>query len=111
MASTKNSDLHETVTGLRLEDERQTAQPLRTDDARTLLFMCLDVKRNLFAPAADAMRWRSPNRAGKLVRLTYTCPVDTAELIALAQYWAYRAGGYVLLNLVDDPAWLALIFC
>lgn len=41
----------------------------------------------------------------------YTSTVDTAALISLAQYWAYRAGGYALLNLVDDPAWLALIFC
>ncbi len=23
----------------------------------------------------------------------------------------YRVGGYVLLNFVDDPAWLALMFC
>lgn len=30
---------------------------------------------------------------------------------ATAQYWAYRAGGFLLLNVLDDPAWLALIFC
>jgi len=41
----------------------------------------------------------------------YTPKVNTVALIALAQYWTYRAGGYALLNLVDDPAWLALIFC
>lgn len=23
----------------------------------------------------------------------------------------YRLGGYVLLHLLDDPAWLALMFC
>lgn len=28
-----------------------------------------------------------------------------------AQYWAYRFGGYVLTNVMDDPAWLALMFC
>lgn len=26
-------------------------------------------------------------------------------------YWFYRVGGYVLLNLLDEPAWLALMFC
>jgi hypothetical protein len=25
--------------------------------------------------------------------------------------WFYRAGSYLLINFVDDPAWLALIFC
>ncbi|GAB3493252.1 hypothetical protein GCM10027399_12880 [Curvibacter fontanus] len=25
--------------------------------------------------------------------------------------WFYRVGGYVLLNVLDEPAWLALIFC
>ena len=28
--------------------------------------------------------------------------------------WAlrfYQVGGYVLLNLIDEPAWLALMFC
>jgi len=28
-----------------------------------------------------------------------------------AEYWAYRVGGFVVLNVLDDPAWLALIFC
>jgi hypothetical protein len=41
----------------------------------------------------------------------YTAEVNTVSLISVAQYWAYRAGAYVLLNLIDDPAWLALIFC
>ena len=26
-------------------------------------------------------------------------------------YWCYRIGGYVLLHLLDEPAWLALLFC
>jgi hypothetical protein len=26
-------------------------------------------------------------------------------------FWFYRVGAYVLLNLLDEPAWLALIFC
>ena len=25
--------------------------------------------------------------------------------------WAYRLGAYFVLNLLDDPAWLALMFC
>ena len=27
------------------------------------------------------------------------------------QEWVYRAGGFVVLNVLDDPAWLALMFC
>jgi hypothetical protein len=37
--------------------------------------------------------------------------VLTPELIVLAQYWAYRVGGYIVLNVLDDPAWLALMVC
>jgi len=25
--------------------------------------------------------------------------------------WFYRVGGYLVLNVLDDPAWLALMFC
>jgi hypothetical protein len=25
--------------------------------------------------------------------------------------WAYRVGAFVVLNVLDDPAWLALMFC
>ena len=27
------------------------------------------------------------------------------------QYWAYRSATYVQLNVLEDPAWLALVFC
>jgi hypothetical protein len=37
--------------------------------------------------------------------------VPLTDVLTLAEYWSYRFGGYVLLNLLDDPAWLALIFC
>ncbi|MBK6009285.1 hypothetical protein JJB11_24565 [Ramlibacter ginsenosidimutans] len=37
--------------------------------------------------------------------------VFTAEFIARAEFWAYRVGVFVILNVLDDPAWLALIFC
>ncbi len=26
-------------------------------------------------------------------------------------FWFHRVGGYVLLHLLDEPAWLALLFC
>lgn len=27
------------------------------------------------------------------------------------EFWCYRVGGFILLNVIDDPAWLALMFC
>ena len=33
------------------------------------------------------------------------------QLMAQAVYFAYRLGGYALLNLVEDPALLAVLFC
>lgn len=37
--------------------------------------------------------------------------MDTAEFLAHAQIWLYRLGGFVVLNVLDDPAWLAFMFC
>jgi hypothetical protein len=37
--------------------------------------------------------------------------VAESNLIELAEYWTYRLGAFVVLNILDDPAWLALIFC
>jgi len=31
--------------------------------------------------------------------------------IGRLQFWFYRIGGYLLLNVIDEPAWLALMFC
>ena len=31
--------------------------------------------------------------------------------LALAQGWSYRFGVYGAIHLLDDPAWLALMFC
>jgi hypothetical protein len=28
-----------------------------------------------------------------------------------AQYWVYRVGSFALNHVLDDPAWLALMFC
>jgi hypothetical protein len=33
------------------------------------------------------------------------------DLFFTAQYWMYRTGSYLLTNVMDDPAWLALAFC
>ena len=27
------------------------------------------------------------------------------------EFWCYRVGAYLVLNVVEDPAWLALAFC
>jgi len=37
--------------------------------------------------------------------------VSFDELMFSAKLWAYQIGSYAILNLLDDPAWLALIFC
>ena len=33
------------------------------------------------------------------------------EALRLGEFWFYRVGGFVLLIVLDDPAWLALMFC
>ena len=33
------------------------------------------------------------------------------DWIIAAQYWTYRVGGFVTLYVLDEPAWLALMFC
>jgi hypothetical protein len=33
------------------------------------------------------------------------------DFLPTAEYWLYRTGSYLLTNVMDDPAWLALIFC
>lgn len=33
------------------------------------------------------------------------------RLFSSAQLWFYQLGSYAILNLLDDPAWLALMFC
>jgi hypothetical protein len=37
--------------------------------------------------------------------------VTKAELFERIETWTYRIGVFVLLNVLDDPAWLAMIFC
>ena len=38
-------------------------------------------------------------------------PRTWSEKSLVAQFWTYRLAAYLLLNVVDDPAWLALVFC
>ena len=47
-----------------------------------------------------------PIRAGARARMG-----PWTDAIATAQVWAYRLGGFIVLNVLDDPAWLALMFC
>jgi len=35
----------------------------------------------------------------------------TPDPLVSIQLWLYRIGGYLLVNFVDDPVWLALMFC
>jgi hypothetical protein len=35
----------------------------------------------------------------------------TPGLTGWAEFWLYRIGAYLLINFIDDPVWLALIFC
>jgi hypothetical protein len=34
-----------------------------------------------------------------------------ADLLVSLHYWAYRVSNFMLMNVLDDPAWLALMFC
>lgn len=37
--------------------------------------------------------------------------MDWTDIVALMHVQAYRLGGFIVLNVLDDPAWLALMFC
>jgi hypothetical protein len=37
--------------------------------------------------------------------------MNWTELIATTELWAYRVGDHAVLNVLDDPAGLALIVC
>ncbi|WP_394787871.1 hypothetical protein [Rhodoferax sp.] len=38
-------------------------------------------------------------------------PADLGAAMVLGEYLSYRVGAYLLLNVVEDPAWLAWAFC
>jgi hypothetical protein len=33
------------------------------------------------------------------------------ELLSELVYWLHRIDGFLLANVIEDPAWLALMFC
>jgi hypothetical protein len=33
------------------------------------------------------------------------------DMTAVFEFWTYRFGGFVVQHVLDDPAWLALMFC
>jgi len=37
--------------------------------------------------------------------------LTSPEVAAWCQFWSYRVGAYLVANVLDDPAWLALLFC
>ena len=37
--------------------------------------------------------------------------MERNELMAQAVSWLYRLDGYLLANFIEDPAWLAFMFC
>ena len=37
--------------------------------------------------------------------------IGRAELLAELTLWLYRIDGYLLVNVIEDPAWLAFVFC
>ena len=47
---------------------------------------------------------------GATATLEFTSLISPEFLLA-GEFWFYRVGGFVLLNVLDDPAWLALMFC
>jgi hypothetical protein len=37
--------------------------------------------------------------------------LTSPELQTSFEFWFYRVGTYLVNNVLDDPAWLALMFC
>ena len=37
--------------------------------------------------------------------------MERNELMAQVVFWLYRIDGYLRVNFIDDPAWLAFMFC
>jgi len=38
-------------------------------------------------------------------------PLISSDVRERVELWVYRIGGFLLINVIDDPAWLALMFC
>ena len=67
----------------------------------------------LACPNDERVRSRGPSAlAVALLQGSRRLPAVAAmDVLEQVEYWIYRLGGFVALNLLDDPAWLALIFC
>jgi len=37
--------------------------------------------------------------------------MELSTMLFTLELWAYRLGGFLVLNVLEDPAWLALAFC
>ena len=46
-----------------------------------------------------------------LLRAGIAWPPTWGDALLLGEYLSYRVGAYLLLNVVEDPAWLAWAFC
>ncbi len=49
--------------------------------------------------------------AALLHRAGIAWPPTWADALPLVEYLAYRVGVYLVLNVVEDPAWLAWALC
>lgn len=49
-----------------------------------------------------------PSMPSTLIEIATHEPFDAKDRMEL---WLYRIGAYLLVNVIDDPAWLALMFC
>lgn len=45
------------------------------------------------------------------LHLGYLRGLDWSQRMDVLQLWGYRVGIYAAINLLDEPAWLALMFC
>lgn len=37
--------------------------------------------------------------------------MNRSELVSQLVFWLHRLDAYLLTNVIEDPAWLALMFC
>jgi len=51
------------------------------------------------------------NRAGNNFHTDPRTMNADLNLIEALNYWLYQVSAYLLMHVMDDPAWLALIFC
>jgi hypothetical protein len=60
-----------------------------------------------FEPVPPVAAKTTPRR----VVLAIADALSSASSLRYAHYWVFRLGAFASLNVLDDPAWLALIFC